>query len=138
MYEPYLQPGGQNAIVHDTWQSWNTLGSGEWWSTHTATGNPVSGTPETIFKFQTWSWSTFMTQFPDAVIIGGLGFNVGSGWTGSYSGNADALAVGVSGSTTTYDFEPDASVCKDGGWQTYGFKNQGDCVSYVVTGGRNG
>jgi hypothetical protein len=28
--------------------------------------------------------------------------------------------------------------CKEGGWQTYGiFKNQGDCVSYVATGGKN-
>ena len=29
--------------------------------------------------------------------------------------------------------------CKDGGWQSFGvFRNQGDCVSYVATGGRNG
>jgi hypothetical protein len=28
--------------------------------------------------------------------------------------------------------------CKNGGWQSFGvFKNQGDCVSYVATGGRN-
>jgi hypothetical protein len=28
--------------------------------------------------------------------------------------------------------------CKHGGWQTYGiFKNQGDCVSFVATGGKN-
>jgi hypothetical protein len=28
--------------------------------------------------------------------------------------------------------------CKDGGWETYDiFKNQGDCVSYVATGGSN-
>lgn len=28
--------------------------------------------------------------------------------------------------------------CKKGGWQTFGvFKNQGDCVSYVATGGKN-
>lgn len=28
--------------------------------------------------------------------------------------------------------------CKNGGWQTFGiFKNQGDCVSYVATGGKN-
>jgi hypothetical protein len=33
--------------------------------------------------------------------------------------------------------------CKDGRWRNYGgaddtgFKNQGDCVSYVATGGRN-
>ncbi len=33
--------------------------------------------------------------------------------------------------TTTAD-------CKDGGWETFGvFKNQGDCVSYVATGGKN-
>ena len=32
----------------------------------------------------------------------------------------------------------DADDCKQGGWRTYKvFKNQGDCVSYVVTGGRN-
>jgi hypothetical protein len=30
------------------------------------------------------------------------------------------------------------SQCKNGGWQTYGiFKNQGDCVSFVATGGKN-
>jgi hypothetical protein len=28
--------------------------------------------------------------------------------------------------------------CRDGGWRAYGiFKNQGDCVSFVATGGRN-
>ena len=28
--------------------------------------------------------------------------------------------------------------CKNGGWQAYGvFKNQGDCVSYVASGGKN-
>jgi hypothetical protein len=28
--------------------------------------------------------------------------------------------------------------CKHGGWKTYGvFKNPGDCVSYVATGGKN-
>ena len=28
--------------------------------------------------------------------------------------------------------------CKNGGWQTYGsFKNQGDCVSFVATGGKS-
>ena len=28
--------------------------------------------------------------------------------------------------------------CKNGGWQSYGvFKNQGDCVSFIATGGKN-
>ena len=31
-----------------------------------------------------------------------------------------------------------AAECKDGGWDAFGvFKNQGDCVSYVATGGKN-
>jgi len=32
----------------------------------------------------------------------------------------------------------DKDQCKDGGWETFGvFKNQGDCVSFVATGGKN-
>ena len=27
--------------------------------------------------------------------------------------------------------------CMDGGWQSFGFKNRGDCVSFVATGGKN-
>lgn len=43
---------------------------------------------------------------------------------------------------TTYTFESKES-CKDGGWQEFTsspgpFKNQGDCVSYFASGGRNG
>jgi hypothetical protein len=42
----------------------------------------------------------------------------------------------------TYTFESAAS-CNDGGWQQFTslpgpFKNQGDCVSYFATGGKNG
>jgi len=36
------------------------------------------------------------------------------------------------------DLPTDKEQCKKGGWQVYGvFKNQGDCVSFVATGGRN-
>jgi hypothetical protein len=27
--------------------------------------------------------------------------------------------------------------CKDGGWQSFGFRNQGDCISFLATGGKN-
>lgn len=42
---------------------------------------------------------------------------------------------------TTYTYESKDS-CKDGGWQQFTsapgpFKNQGDCVSYFATGGKN-
>jgi len=44
---------------------------------------------------------------------------------------------------TTFDFEPTSKeACKDGGWENFifspgPFKNQGDCVSYYATGGKN-
>jgi hypothetical protein len=55
------------------------------------------------------------------------------------------------GDTSPYVFDQDYVVtdaqpplptskdqCKKGGWRTYGiFKNQGDCVSFVATGGKN-
>jgi hypothetical protein len=53
---------------------------------------------------------------------------------------------GVSGPLTTGDIvvvdapplPTTKDQCKDGGWQTFGvFKNQGDCVSFVATGGKN-
>lgn len=50
--------------------------------------------------------------------------------------------------STVYTYEASGptltSQCKNGGWQNYTdangnmFKNQGDCVSYVATGGKNG
>ena len=42
--------------------------------------------------------------------------------------------------TVTFVVGPtDKDQCKNGGWQTFGiFKNQGDCVSFVATGGKNG
>jgi len=56
-----------------------------------------------------------------------------------------ATATDAAGNTS--EFAPDiaavslptsADQCKKGGWQTYGiFKNQGDCVSYVATKGKN-
>jgi hypothetical protein len=53
-----------------------------------------------------------------------------SGLGGPYSG--DIVIVDAPPLPTSKD------QCKDGGWQTYGvFKNQGDCVSFVVTGGKN-
>jgi hypothetical protein len=34
--------------------------------------------------------------------------------------------------------EDPKDVCKNGGWKDFGvFKNQGDCVSYIATGGKN-
>jgi hypothetical protein len=50
--------------------------------------------------------------------------------------------VGVTGDMVITDAQPSLPTskdqCKNGGWRNFpGFKNQGDCVSFVATGGRN-
>lgn len=78
-------------------------------------------------------------------------------------GYLDNVIVDVDGDVTTYDFEPevlgctdpeadnydpeantddgsctyspvDKDACKNGGWEDFGFKNQGLCIQYVNTG----
>lgn len=69
---------------------------------------------------------------------------IGRGPGGTFSGNADALTLGLNGDTTVYDFEHAVTVagkdqCKDGGWMTSTsptFENQGDCVSLVASDGK--
>jgi hypothetical protein len=47
----------------------------------------------------------------------------------------------VTGDFVVHDAQPFPTTkeqCKNGGWQSYGvFKNQGDCVNFVATGGKN-
>jgi len=49
----------------------------------------------------------------------------------------------VDNTTYTYDQPASKDECKNGGWQTlqddrgHAFKNEGDCVSFVATGGKN-
>ncbi len=71
--------------------------------------------------------------------------NQGSGNQGTVS-SFDKLVVRFgSAAATTYDFDPwvtatTRDTCKNSGWQEARradgstFKNQGDCVSYVMTG----
>ncbi len=60
------------------------------------------------------------------------------------AGYFDNVVVSTLSDTTTYDFEhitlADAAACKKDGWMVSlypSFKNQGDCVSYFATEGRN-
>ncbi len=58
-------------------------------------------------------------------------------------GEQTVLVDNVNIDGALFDFEPlvpeSKDECKKGGWQDFGdmFKNQGDCVSFVATGGRN-
>jgi hypothetical protein len=50
-------------------------------------------------------------------------------------GYLDKVVVTVGADTTTYDFEPAPQTkqdCKKGGFASYGFKNQGQCVASIV------
>ena len=151
VYEPY-QDLGNAAITPNVWQDWDAYrgGQAKWW----LSGDPTcgQGTPCT--------WNQILAIYPDATIQegascgnatfpkpvcpGSLGINQGSGNAGAVS-NADALYVSVAGNRTTFDFEleepkpTNREQCKNGGWQSYGtsFKNQGDCVSFVATQGKN-
>jgi hypothetical protein len=128
VFEPVYQPGA--SFPSDTWQQWVASGSGLWWSTR-AVGPFCAGAVAGCFR----TWDDIEATFPNAVVSDSLGFNIGSGWAGTFSGNADALAVG----SETYDFEPTLSPqskdeCKEGGWQAFNspsFTNQGECVSFA-------
>lgn len=150
VYEPYFT----HTVIADEWQTWNTLDdslTGNWW---------FSGTPGNTVCPQSnpCTWTEVKTAFPDAAIrvnnlsdtAGFINFKAGGPWAPSFVGNVDAFTIGVNNSLTTYDFELNEPVvtpvmptskdqCKKGGWQAFGgvFKNQGDCVSFVATGGRN-
>jgi hypothetical protein len=70
-------------------------------------------------------------SLPDTILDGAFDFSVNEAaqyWTVYHENILE----------TSYPEVTQPLSCKNGGWQTYGiFKNQGDCVSYVATGGRN-
>ena len=135
----------QGTVALNTWQTWDALNGG-WWSVNGTAG----ATPGTGVK----PLSAIIAAFPNATIInttsgGGVrivaGFGAGA-WD-DFVGNADAFKIGVSGCNTTYNFEPaigpptDKNQCKNNGWKTFNnptFKNQGQCVSFVASGGKSG
>lgn len=80
----------------------------------------------------------------------GVGFVFGGFGPGALTVNAtvtptwgnDSFRANVSATLTSLSAPLPTSKddCKNGGWQSFGghFKNQGDCVSFVATGGKNG
>jgi hypothetical protein len=57
----------------------------------------------------------------------------------SSCGPATWTAIAYLDKATTYDFELEndpvsKTDCADGGWERYGFKNQGQCNRFVETG----
>jgi hypothetical protein len=129
VFEPVYNTA-QGTVVNGQWQDWDAFSGGEaiWWSS-----NPIPGAPN---RDTFVSWNTILENNPDAVIIGGVGINQGSGNAGLTTA-VDAFTF----NETTYDFEPTIKItnkedCKNGGWETSNspeYKNQGDCVSAVAS-----
>ena len=107
VFEPY-QNG--TVTVGSGWQSWSPL-LGKWWATKTTAagtggaqvvplpaGNCAQSTPCT--------WAQINAAFPAAKVQGRFLLKAGSNWNG-FDGNADSLTVGVSGTDTNFDFEPE-------------------------------
>ncbi len=51
-------------------------------------------------------------------------------------GYLDNVEINTVYGTTTYDFDPNKEMCKKGGWQDFGFRNQGQCVSHFAKNSR--
>jgi hypothetical protein len=102
------------------------------------------------------NWSTFLNSTPLSGVstysdhqVLSMSLQTGSGWASGFTGQVDGFQITLSdGSVANVNFEPydvatDKDSCKNGGWAGlsdsagHSFKNQGDCVSYVATGGKN-
>jgi hypothetical protein len=91
-----FEPVYNGTVTTNTWQHWNAL-TGLWWA-------DSSGGPPPLFTL-----SSYISSHPNARIIGSDGFVLAAGcggaaWT-NFVGNADKLTIGVSGRSTTYNFD---------------------------------
>jgi hypothetical protein len=152
IYEPYYT----HTVTDGMWQAWNTQDNatsgtlGNWWFSNAGIATNSGCTQATPC-----TWQDVISKYPNGGINGGtnqgIDFKAGSNWSTTFVGNVDAFTIGISGNTTTYDFEAqvapvavsDKDACKNGGWSTqvdangHGFKNQGACVSYVASNGKS-
>ncbi|MGE3272997.1 MAG: hypothetical protein AB7P40_29965 [Chloroflexota bacterium] len=138
-------PSDNGTVLQDTWQAWDAIagGSAQW--KYSGATWPVSGGS----GFNMKTWSQILSEYPGVrirVTDSFLGVRVGEPYTNGYTENVDAVVFGTASGTTVFNFEPtigpptDKNQCKGDGWKQFNtpaFKNQGDCVSYVATHGRN-
>jgi hypothetical protein len=122
VFEPVYNTD-QGAVVSGEWQDWVADGTGIWWSTR-----PINGQCAGATAACDQTWNDIVAANPAATVLG-VGVNQGSGNPGLTS-NVDAFTF----DDVTYDFEASPvtkDACKNGGYEAFGFRNQGQCVSYV-------
>ena len=88
--------------------------------------------------YDTWAHAL---QIAGNAAVTGIDFVVDGGWLFPNGQTVLVNSVTVNNDTFRMVGPPtNADQCKNGGWRSFTnpyFKNQGDCVSYVNTGGRN-
>jgi hypothetical protein len=111
-----------------------------WWTGGFGPGSGAGGPP--LRTLNEWA-AVFSSDFADSELFQ-VSIGVGSGNHGQI-GYFDDVVIVHDGYEAAYDFEPaigpplDKDECKQGGWMTFNnpsFKNQGDCVSFVVSNGK--
>jgi len=119
-------------VLDGTWQTWDVLGggSGVFYSTRDLTGYGV-------FECAPWActatWSEIVAALPNGIIKYGIGLNSGSGWS-SLAASVDAFAIGVAGSTTIFDFEPECvGMCPTVGLNTDEAIVEGNLGTHIVS-----
>jgi hypothetical protein len=93
----------QGPVMNNIWQQWDAYNGGNavWWSTR-----PINGVcARDCFV----SWNTIVTNNPDAIILGGVGINQGSGNPGLVTA-VDAFSF----DDVTYNFESSPDSDGDG------------------------
>jgi hypothetical protein len=132
VFEPYEK----GFVTLGAWKSWD-VAAGQFWSSRSYTSGTCSVTAG-AGGAPFYTLAALKNACPNAVVVG-FGVNVGT-FNPGY--NVETDLVDFNG--TTYDFQTAPSTkddCKNGGWQAFTnptFTNQGDCVSFVATGGKNG
>jgi len=98
----------QGATALNTWQSWNALGGG-WWD-NLGFCNPGTGVTSLAQCTSTFVDPSIVNTFGVLGVldgIGGLQLDVGFGSPGDqFNGYVDSLTIGISGTDTTYNFDP--------------------------------
>ena len=108
VYEPYQSAPG--TVLDTTWQSWDAK-AGKWWGTKASVPRGGVLVTNPCVQATPCTWAQLLAAFPNVGIhttYGAVVLKAGSSWPG-FSGNVDALAIGVNGVTTTFDFEASES-----------------------------
>ncbi|REL37676.1 hypothetical protein DYD21_07785 [Rhodohalobacter sp. SW132] len=140
VYEPYWQNGVANPdpVEPKIWQHQSDIADeGIFWSSHTAGGLDAGNGGDPFYTLDD------VVGFETGATVTAIALNLGSGnpaWT--------VAADGVNFNGKVFNFESlatpeDKAECKNGGWENLvdedgnGFRNQGDCVSYVASEGKS-